>query len=92
MHQPIKLSTTKTEEANFEPVPKKPKKLPYGIIVSRSYCLFYYNKKLLLLFIFQTFRQLTTRSFTINIIQFTVSNKRTKCILDFGPDSVVLSV
>ena len=45
-----------------------------------------------LLFIFQTFLQLTTRSFTINTMQFTVSNNGTQSILDFGPDSVVLSV
>ena len=44
------------------------------------------------LFIFQTFLQLTTRSFTINTMQFTVSNNGTQWILDFGPDSVVLSV
>ena len=43
-------------------------------------------------FIFQTFLQLTTRSFTINTMQFTVSNNGTQWILDFGPDSVVLSV
>ena len=43
-------------------------------------------------FIFQTFLQLTTRSFTINTIQFTVSNNETHWILDFGPNSVVLSV
>ena len=44
------------------------------------------------LFIFQTFLQLTTRSFTVNTMQFTVSNNGTQWILDFGPDSVVLSV
>ena len=45
-------------------------------------------------FIFQTFLQLTTRSFTINTMQFTVSvsNNGTQWILDFDPDSVVLSV
>ena len=35
---------------------------------------------------------MTTRSFTINTMQFTVSNNGTQWILDFGPDSVVLSV
>ena len=40
-------------------------------------------------FIFQTFPQVTTRSFTINTMQFTVSNNGTQWILDFGPDSVV---
>ena len=35
---------------------------------------------------------MTTRSFTINTLQFTVSNNGTQWILDLGPDSVVLSV
>ena len=35
---------------------------------------------------------MTTRSFTINAMQFTVSNNGTQWILDVGPDSVVLSV
>ena len=35
---------------------------------------------------------MTTRSFTIKTMQFTVSNNRTQWIFDFGPDSVVLSV
>ena len=35
---------------------------------------------------------MTTRSLTINTKQFTVSNNGTQWILDFGPDSVVLSV
>ena len=48
--------------------------------------------KLTFRFIFQTFLQLTTRSFTINTMQFTVSNNGTQCILNFGPDLVVLSV
>ena len=48
--------------------------------------------KLTFCFIFQTFLQLTTRSFTINTKQFTVSNNGTEWILDFGPDSEVLSV
>ena len=43
-------------------------------------------------FIFQTFLQVTTPSFTINTMQFKVSNNGTHWILDFGPDSVVLSV
>ena len=43
-------------------------------------------------FIFQTFPQLTTRSFTFKTMQFTVSNNGTHWILDFGLDSVVLSV
>ena len=47
IHQ-SKLPTTKAEEANFELVPKKSKDITfYGIIVSRSYCLFYYNISLL---------------------------------------------
>ena len=48
--------------------------------------------KVTFFFIFQTFLKLTTRSFTINTTQFTVSNNGTQWILDFGPDSVVLSV
>ena len=44
------------------------------------------------LFIFQTFLQLTTRSLTISTMQFTVSNNGAQWILEFGPDSVVLSV
>ena len=44
------------------------------------------------LFIFQIFLKLTTRSFTINTMQFTVSNNGTQRISDFSPDSVVLSV
>ena len=48
--------------------------------------------KFTFLFIFQTFLQLTTGSFTIDAMQFTVSNNGTQWILDFGPDSVVLSV
>ena len=47
--------------------------------------------KITFLFIFQTFIKLKTRSFTINTMQFTVWNNGTQCILDFGPDSVVLS-
>ena len=60
--------------------------------MSRSYWLFYYNINLLFASFFKTFLQLTTRSFTINTMQFTVSNNRTQWILDFTPDSVVLSV
>ena len=48
--------------------------------------------KFTFLFIIQTFLQLTTCSFTINAMQFTFSNNGTQWILDFGPDSVVLSV
>ena len=44
------------------------------------------------LLIFQTFLQLTTRSFAINTLQFTVSNNGTQWIADFGLDSVVLCV
>ena len=50
-----------------------------GIIVSHSYWLFYHNINLNTLF-------------TINTMQFTVSNNGTQWILDFGPDSVVVSV
>ena len=48
--------------------------------------------KFTFLFFFQTFIQLTTRFFTFNTMQFTVSNNGTQWSLDFGPDSVVLSV
>ena len=48
--------------------------------------------KFTFLFLFQTFLQLTTRSFASNAMQFTVSIDGTQWILDFGPDSVVLSV
>ena len=48
--------------------------------------------KFTFLFIFQNFLKLTTRSFTINTMQFTVSNNGTQWTLDFRPDSVVLSV
>ena len=61
-------------------------------MVSRSYWLFYYNINLRFASFFKTFLQLTTRSFTINTMQFTVSNNGTQWILDFTPDSVVLSV
>ena len=44
------------------------------------------------LFIFHTFLQLTTRSFTIITMHFTVVDNGTQWILDFDPDSVVLSV
>ena len=60
--------------------------------MSRSYWLFYYNINLLFASFFKTFLQVTTRSFTINTMQFTVSNNGTQWILDFTPDSVVLSV
>ena len=44
------------------------------------------------LFIFQTFLKLITRCFTIKTMQFTISNNGSQWILDFGPNSVVLSV
>ena len=59
--------------------------------MSRSYWLFYYNINLHFASFFKTFLQVTTRSFTINTMQFTVSNNGTQWILDFTPDSVVLS-
>ena len=85
-------STTKAEGAKIEPVPKK-----------QRYHLLWNNRvtfpstvllqhKFNFLFIFQIFLQLTTRSLTINTMQFTVSNNGTQWILDFGPDSVVLTV
>ena len=50
----------------------------FGTKVSRSYWLFYYNINLLFASFFKTFLQLTTRSFTINTMQFTVSNNGTQ--------------
>ena len=50
------------------------------------------HNKFNFLFFIQIFLQLTTRSFTINAMHFTVSNNGTQWILDFGPVSVVLSV
>ena len=50
------------------------------------------QEKFTFLFIFQNFLKSTTCSFTINILQFTVSNHGTQWFLNFGPDSVVLSV
>ena len=48
--------------------------------------------KLTFFFILHTFHHLKTRSFTINTVHFTVPNNGTQWILDFGPNSVVLSV
>ena len=48
--------------------------------------------KFTFLFNFQTFLQMTPRSFAINTMQFTISNNETQWVLDFIPDSVVLSV
>ena len=48
--------------------------------------------KFTFLFLLQTSLQMTTRCFTINTMQLTVSNNGTQWILDFGRDSVVLSV
>ncbi len=48
--------------------------------------------KFTFLLFFKTFLQLTTLSFTNETMQFTASNNGTQWILDFGPDSVVLSV
>ena len=92
VHPLIKLSTTKTEEAVKEPVPKKQR---YYFIRNNRVTLLLavlLQHKFIFLFIFQTFLKLTTLSFTINAMQFTVCNNGTQWILDFGPDSVVLSV
>ena len=59
--------------------------------MSRSYWMFYYNI-ICFLFSFQTFPKLKTLPFTIKTLQFEVSNNETEWILDFGPDSMVLSV
>ena len=87
-----KLSTTKAEEAKSAPATKKERyyhKWNNSVTLLLAVLL---QHKLTFLFIFQTFLQLTTRSFTINTMQFTVSNNGAQWILDFGPDSVVLSV
>ena len=60
--------------------------------MSRFFCLFFLQHNITFLFFFQTFLQLTTRSFTKNTMQFTVSNNGKQWILGFGHDSVVLSV
>ena len=79
-----KLSTTKAEGVNNELVPKKQSFYLYGIFVSRSYQLFYLHLqyKSTFLFTFQTFLKLTTRSFTINPIQFYSLQRRHT--VDFG--------
>ena len=87
-----KLSTTKAEEGNNDPAPKRAKILPYinnHVTLLLSVLI---QHKINFLIIFQTFLQLTTRSLAINAMQSTVSNNVTKWILDSGPDSVVLSV
>ena len=91
IHQ-SKPSTTKAEEANIEPVPKKQRfYLIWNNRVTLLLSVLLQHKFTFLLFI-QTFLQLTTHSFTINTMEFTVSNNGTQWVLDFGPDSVVLSV
>ena len=91
IHQP-KPCTTKAEAANFEPVPKKQRYyLIWNIHVTNLLSVLL-QRKFTFLFIFQTFLQLTTRSCTINTMQFTISNNGTQWLLYFGRDSVVLSV
>ena len=70
----LKLSTTKAEEANIEPVRKK--ESYYFIWINRVRLLsaVLLHHKLTFLFIFQTFLKLTTSSFTFNPMEFTVSN------------------
>ena len=85
-----KLSTTKAEEANIEPATKKRFYHKWNNSVTPLLAVLLQHKFTFLHF--QTFPQLTTRSFTINTVQFTVSYNGTQWILDFGPDSVVLSV
>ena len=87
-----KLSTTKAEEAKTEPVPKRQRFHREGnnrVTLLLSVLL---QHKFTFFFIFQIFLQITTRSFTINAMQFTVSNNGTQWSLDFDPNSVVLSV
>ena len=87
-----KFSTTNAEEANIKLVPKK--RRYYHIWINRITLLLVVllQHKFTFLFIFKTFLKLTTRSVTINTMQFTVYNNGTQWILDFGTDSVVLSV
>ena len=87
-----KHATTKAEEANIEPVPKRQRY--YHIWNNRVTLLFSVlpQHKFNFLLVFQTFLYLKTRSFTINTMQFTVSNNGTQWTLDSGPDSVVLNV
>ena len=91
IHQ-SKLSTTKTGEANIEPVPKKQRFYLLWINRVKLRLLVLLQQKIKILFIFQTFLKLATRSFTINTMQFTVFNNGIQWILDLGPHSVVLSL
>ena len=91
IHQ-SKLSTTKAVETKIEFVPKRQR---YYLIWNNRVTLLLsilIQHKFTFLFIFQTFLQQTKRSYTINAMQITVSNNGTQWILDFGPDSVLLSV
>ena len=73
-----KLSTTKAVEANNELAPKR-KRYYHKWNNSVTFLLaVLLQHKFTFLFIFQTFLQLTTRSFTINTMQFTVSNNGTQ--------------
>ena len=87
-----KISATKAEEVNIEPVPKNQRY--YLIWNNRVTLLFsvFLQRKFTFLFTFETFLRLTTRSLTINTMQFTVSSNETRWFLDLGPGSVVLSV
>ncbi len=70
-----KLSTAKADEADIEPVPERRRYyLIWNICVTLLLSVLLQHK-FAFLFIFRTFLQLTTRSFTINAMQFTVSNK-----------------
>ena len=60
--------------------------------MSRSYWLFYYNINSLSSSYFSNFSTTENTLFSINTLQFTVSNNGPHWILDFDPDSVVLCV
>ena len=76
-----KLSTTEAEEAKKEPAPKKTKILPYMDYSCHAPIGSFTKHKFTFLFILQTFLQLTTRSFTINTMRFTVPNNGTQWVL-----------
>ena len=92
VHPPIKILHDKAAEAIIEFVLKKESYYFILIIRVTLKLAVLLQHKFTFLFIFQTFLKLTTRSFTINTMQFTVCNNGTQWILDFGPVSVVLSV
>ena len=97
------LASNATASTNQNSPSQKQRKLMNLLQKRQRYYHIWNNRVLLLLavllqhkfnflFIFQNFFILTTRSFTMNTMQFTVFNNGTQWILDCGPDSVVLSI